>query len=231
MGRVFTDTVNEAYQNALPGTTLRHHFQYGLTQFSLQSLAMRRGSSIPWWWEPASILPVDTMTYECDTKLGRPRPLDCSQLEYSQLGDLSDTITIEPGNITFINSVTCNVAISAAEPIVLSWEQIKITLDTLINVCVSNPFSASVGGRAFYGVQSPLKIGGRKGKKKRGVSGLNALPPAANVTLFQQFERFANPLKESTSCTWQHVLDGKDVRLCRNAHFLPPRPAPRTLLI
>ena len=34
------------------------------------------------------------MTYECDENLGAPRPVDCSQLEYSQLGAPSDTFTI-----------------------------------------------------------------------------------------------------------------------------------------
>lgn len=52
------------------------------------------GSHHPWWTPRAN---TDDMTYECDARLGSPREIDCSKLEYSQLGAPSDTTTISPG--------------------------------------------------------------------------------------------------------------------------------------
>ena len=33
----------------------------------------------------------------------------------------------------------------------ITWEQIKVALDTLINVCLNNPVKAATGGSAYYG--------------------------------------------------------------------------------
>ena len=62
--------------------------------FSLQSLFMKREEGKPWWALALSL--GDAMSYECDAKLGSPRAVDCSHVEYSQLGYPSDTLILEP---------------------------------------------------------------------------------------------------------------------------------------
>ena len=49
------------------------------------------------WWEAASN-PRDEMAYECDTNLGSPTPVDCSQLQWQGFGNPSDSVKIGPGN-------------------------------------------------------------------------------------------------------------------------------------
>lgn len=67
----------------------------------------------------------------------------------------------------------------------LSWAGIRAAVDDLIESCVSNPLTGgAIGGRAYLG-------GGNneRGKTKRPkATASNALPPGANITLFQQLE-------------------------------------------
>ena len=56
----------------------------------------------PYW--RAIPLASDDMVYECDDTLGHPAEVDCSQLEYSQLGPDLDTIQVEPGIVRFLTS-------------------------------------------------------------------------------------------------------------------------------
>ena len=67
----------------------------------------------------------------------------------------------------------------------LAWSQVRVALETLVDVCVS---PGSKGGKAFYGVQSDEGVTdgllfGRSREEGRGVSGLDALPPHVNVTV------------------------------------------------
>ena len=64
-------------------------------------MSMRGGGERPWW--SRSTLPADEMTYECDSKLGDPAPVDCSKLRY-ELGAASDNLQIESGVIQFLSS-------------------------------------------------------------------------------------------------------------------------------
>ena len=47
--------------------------------------------------EPADILSSGDMIFDCDMDLGKPGLEDCSQIEYSQLGPPSDSLSIGPG--------------------------------------------------------------------------------------------------------------------------------------
>ena len=61
-----------------------------------------RDGHVPWWCYNCGFGDYhgqgqQHMAYECDASLGAPSPVDCSQLDYSQLGIPSDTVTIGPG--------------------------------------------------------------------------------------------------------------------------------------
>ena len=51
-------------------------------------------SNTEMWWDYLPSSSSDDMTYECNAQLGSPHPVDCSKLEYSQLGAESDKIQI-----------------------------------------------------------------------------------------------------------------------------------------
>ena len=161
----------------------------------------------PWWGSPFSrafagtLLDAnDKMTYECDANLGNPIPGDCSHLEYAELGPDSDTLHVGPGATTFLHQGSCAASISSSIPMVLTWQQIRLAVSALIGVCVLDPMNGAQGGRAFYGKPGSLVIEGRRKRKrkhnmkkemkekeermKRDLSGFNALPPHANVTIF-----------------------------------------------
>ena len=133
----------------------------------------------------------DTTTYICDAKLGNPRVVDCSQLQYSQSPDSSQSISIEDGITKFLHVDTCNIGISASSAVILTWQQLTAAINGLVEICVNNPLITAIGGRAYHGDQDAADIGGpaygiqdaanvvgrrRKTKKKRDVTGLNALP-------------------------------------------------------
>ena len=138
------------------------------------------------------------MAYTCDARLGKPSQTDCSQLQYSQLGSPSDTITIVGGGPPkILHSGTCTVAISSitttTTSIVLTWAQIAAAVGTLIEICVDNPLGVARGGMAVAGTQQSLldlrpgfsSSGGKKGRRRRrrDVSGFDALPRGVNVTV------------------------------------------------
>ena len=61
------------------------------------------GSLTPWWQQ--QIAPsADEMAYECDAALGSPSDVDCSQIEWNQLMQASSTLSVGPGNPTFLHS-------------------------------------------------------------------------------------------------------------------------------
>ena len=61
----------------------------------------RGGTSTPWWYFEGSQTP-NQMTYECDTGLGSPTPLDCTDIEWNQLRPASETLEVGPNNVTFL---------------------------------------------------------------------------------------------------------------------------------
>ncbi|KAL8832131.1 MAG: hypothetical protein Q9191_000453 [Dirinaria sp. TL-2023a] len=182
------------------------------------------GYGNPWYgpYGQESLSP-DTVTYECDAKLGNPQHVDCSQLQYSQLDPTSDSLSLEPGLTKFLHSETCNIGITVSESTTVTWKQIKSAVNEIIEICVNNPLRKAVGGRAYYGDQALFKIGSA-GRKKRDSDSLNALPPGANITLFQQLEiysTFPADREEIGSCTWQNAVRNQDVRACRSVHHRP----------
>ena len=131
----------------------------------------------------------DDMTYECDASLGSPSMVDCSQIEYSQLGASSDSVSLGPGAGKVFVENTCRVTVDASMAITLTWNQIKIALDTLLRLCVGNPLTKGRGGKAFYGSQSAVALeetvtgGSKRKRRRRAVTGLNALPLHVNITI------------------------------------------------
>ena len=159
-------------------------WHYGL-QSSLYAGDAGPYNGKPWWdratqLSQAALLASDEMTYVCDSALGSPSTVDCSQVESSQLGSPSDTLQVGP-SVTFLHQNSCYIAITASVALVLTWEQVRVALNALLGSCVDNPYDRPQGGRAFY---SPPPALGKSGKTKRGdPTTLNALPPHANITV------------------------------------------------
>ena len=179
--------------------------------WTLMSFSMTRGSHRP-WWGGHSPAPQDEMTYECDDLLGNPSVADCSRIEWNQIGPATDTIAVGPG-VTFLHSNSCYLAISATISLVLAWEQVRAALATLMNVCIQHPYQPPQGGRAYFGAQRK-RVSGHKSRRRSSPTGLNALPPHANITIFQQSEAWTNPADELRTCTWKAVLGGRSVKSC-----------------
>ena len=186
-------------------------------------LQMLIGGPRPPWWSadlqtPAHALSdPNEMSYECDANLGTPALDDCSRIEWEALGPDSDTIQVGPKAVTFLHRNTCYTAITASVDLILTWAQVRMALSALLNVCVQTPVGPKPqGGRAFY-AGAPHQISGRREKKKRELSGLNALPPHANITLFQQSEKWRSTTAELQSCTWKAVGKGVPVADCKTA--------------
>ena len=82
---------------------------------------------------------------------------------------------------------TCNVVITAAAAVTLSWAQIQTALDTLLNVCVRHPLLRARGGRAYHG-QRPVQLSGRR-RRDEGLTGsfpnLNTRNKLANCIGFR----------------------------------------------
>ena len=176
---------------------------------------MTRGLSVqPWNGRDTQTSPsaVDEMTYECDSNLGNPTMADCAQIEWTQLGHPSDSLTVGP-EATFFHSNTCTLAISAAVTVVLLWQQIQTALAMLMDTCIQFPYQPPRGGRAYYNPQ-PVKVSRLKNKRQSSVTGLNALPPHANITIFEQREGWTNTSAELDSCTWKAALDGQPTKPC-----------------
>ena len=152
---------------------------------STDYMSRRNGASASWWWsfktesDSGSERDQSEMVYACDASLGAPKAVDCSQLAYSGLGPPSDTVTVGPGAPKYLSLKTCHAAITAVHSITLTWAQISAGLNTLLDNCVTHPWLASRGGRAFYDTSTTSK----KRKRAPDVSGLDALPPGVNLTV------------------------------------------------
>lgn len=185
IGEIIAATLRVAAGRAPPGSALQRHYQESESRVAAQILWMSRGGNIAWF--EVTLGPKEgTMTYVCDPNLGAPTQVDCSKLEYAQLGASSDNLHVGPGVVKFLSSgkytsgfsigcskriivnhptETCNVAITATRALTLNWAQIKTAIASLSNICVSHPLHPPRGGRAYYGAQNPVSISGRRVKK------------------------------------------------------------------
>ena len=173
------------------------------------------------WWQ-SQPWNSSQMVYQCDVALGNPSPYDCGQVQLSQISVPGDSLTVGPGTVHFLHSNTCFIAVSATVNVVLTWSQIRIAIAALVGACVNTPYhTMSVGGRAYYKAllspQSKDSINVRSKRKNTdefSISGLNALPPGTNVTIFQQLEPWTDASDEMRSCTWLAVSNERSVRSC-----------------
>ena len=136
------------------------------------------------WWLPfknekGPEIGENEMAYTCETDLGAPNAVDCTQLAFSGLGPPSDTVTVGPEAAKVLSLKTCHAAITAIHTIVLTWSQISAALNTLLDVCVTHPWLASRGGRAFNQNSRTSKLA----KRTSAFTGLDALPPGVNITV------------------------------------------------
>ena len=185
---MLSDTQNRRATASVPWGIDRIRLGASANIFALRATAMRRGQEVPWWFTP--LLASDEMTYECDANLGSPATVDCTQIQWHQLGALSNTVQVGPGETRFLSSSewemesfahelmirwmlqldTCNLALSATVAVTLTWNQIQTALAALLNLCVSHPLYPSQGGRAFFGHPSPPI--GRKKEKRDDITGM-----------------------------------------------------------
>ena len=163
----------------------------------LQSQAhfMSRENPAGWWHAfedegsgSESEVESDSMVYNCDAGLGSPKAVDCNQISFSELGAPSDSITIGsgPGATKTLSSNSCRVAITSAVTVTLTWAQIRAALETLIDSCVTDPYTSAQGGVASAGPVTQVQVGTGSGAgRKRDIptTGLNALPPGVKITV------------------------------------------------
>ena len=203
--------------------------------WEMQARSMRRGGPRAWYNAQSTF--KSEMSYECNSALGAPSSKDCDQILSTKLGSsfsstsnnmpLSDTLTVSSGTTTFLHSNTCYLAISAAASLVLTWAQIATAVSTLMDVCVDEGHPTATvpkGGKAFYSAPQPITSSRKKRRKRQNgdddgddlvsamdhtnLTGLNALPPSVNVTIFEQREAWVE------SCTWRAVERGGSVSAC-----------------
>ncbi|MCJ1227785.1 hypothetical protein MMC12_004444, partial [Toensbergia leucococca] len=146
-----------------PERKLEDHDSWYLTALGLSG-NMLAGGQKPWWKyreNQDTTTQNDEMAYECDANLGAPSEIDCTRLEYSELGVPSDTVTILAGIPKMLFSGMCNLAISTLVTITITWAQVSAALDTLIDYCVSTQRPA-LGGKAYY-----KSSNNNRGRRKR----------------------------------------------------------------
>ena len=104
---------------------------------------------------------------------------------------------------------TCAVIISATSQIVLLGSQLIAAFISLVNTCIDDPISNPSGGRAYYGVHSAPGVSieelfgpSRRKRDAADVTGLNALPPPINMTVF------AHSHSANVICEVQAVQNG-----------------------
>ena len=113
---------------------------------------------------------------------------------------------------------TCAVTVSAASQIVLLGSQLMAAFTALLDNCVDDPVSTPSGGRAYYGVHPAPAISiqdifgpSRIKRDTSDVSGLNALPPLVNVTIFSH-NHSAN-----VTCEAQAAQQRQSISSCETA--------------
>ena len=104
IGNYMNAATNSDSKGAGQASQLRKIRSIGGQMWELAAAGMIRSGSTTWWLSASRSLADDEMTYECDTSLGSPAVADCSQVEWSQLGPPSDTVTVGPNNVQFMHS-------------------------------------------------------------------------------------------------------------------------------
>ena len=206
---------NDELQKLIPGSIEYSLHATDRTLWHVAATMMTRGGEVPWWIN-LGLKEVDNTTYECDAALGSPATADCTEIEWQQLSPDSDHLEIGPAHVFFLHSRSCYLAISATVALVLSWEQIRVGLAMLLNACVQHPYNPPKGGRAYYLPQTiqPTDRKERRQKSQNRITGLNAIPAHANLTVFKQTEVWMNAAKELDTCTWRAVSNRKPVSIC-----------------
>ncbi|MCJ1233974.1 hypothetical protein MMC14_001932 [Varicellaria rhodocarpa] len=209
------------FSNLSPASLERRVWAYNADSYHRQSLASARGSPQPWYTR-AIAAAEDTMTYECDAGLGNPAVEDCSQIRWDQVKPGGDSLAVAPGKGVFLHQNTCTLAITASLALTLTWAQIQTALSALLGLCVANPSQDTPqGGRAYYSppapaLNDPQQNNGKQHREEKRdgapLSGLNALPPHANITIFQQKSTFQNDASaEEKTCAWGAVVKGESI--------------------
>ena len=207
------------------GSSVQDAHQKASALWMLTAMTMKTGGNRPWFGGGSVPAAPGEMSYDCSKNLGSPATADCTHMEINQLGrtSSSDTLTLAPGAVQFFHSNACYLAISASIALTLTWEQIRIAVTALMTVCINRQFLPAQGGRAYH-IPPPKaaalsgrgsRIGSRGGgSQPPAVTALDALPPHANITIFQQTEPWTDPLHQMSTCTWKAVLDGSSVMKC-----------------
>ena len=125
------------------------------------------------------------MSYECEPKLQSPLPLDCEKFEYSGLGAPTEKMTVGPEAPHLFSLGTCSLAISATVQLVLTWQQVKAALGSLILECITHPLHHPMGSTAHFNIPGSSTSILSRSVPHSALNGLNALPPHANITLFR----------------------------------------------
>ncbi len=164
------------------------------------------------WWDTVVQL-ASEMTCTCDPTLGSPAATDCEQLLYQGFGAGTLTATLTPGKPIDFTQGTCSLAVSASSNEARLGSMTK-AFSSPIDVCVEDPISKPLGGRAFFGdlsqaaIIDDLLILAIPCKRRKArylearsifdnttviiVTGLNALPVGANLTLWKNSGNPAN---------------------------------------
>ena len=145
--------------------------EQNIQKWNDQAARMGRGETVPFWGTEPSTGTSDEMNYDCDANLGSPAEVDCTQIEWNQLGPPSDSVQVGPGKITFLHANSCVLAISSAVSLVLRWDQIRTAVAALMNACIQTPYGLPQGGRAYY---RPKTVSGRR-KKWGDITGMKDL--------------------------------------------------------
>ena len=90
------DSVRDAWSNSLPGSPTRQLLAKRSNFYRSQSARMRTRGSRQWWSAAVDPVTQDEMTYECDAKLGRPKEVDCLEIEFGELGADGDKVDLIP---------------------------------------------------------------------------------------------------------------------------------------
>ena len=208
----------EAEQRSIDPEVMAYLDRVNFWQGQAEGMSSMGNTRISWWRsQPRN---SNQMMYQCDAGLGTPSLYDCIQVQSSQINYLGDSLAVGPGIVHFLHSNTCFVAVSATVDLVLTWSQVRIAIATLVGTCINTPYhTTSLGGKAYHrAIPSSPQSNSHKARKKRKsvdeLTGLNALPPAANVTIFEQLEPWTNTSDEMRSCTWLAVSSEHSVRSC-----------------
>ncbi|KAI4173793.1 MAG: hypothetical protein LQ346_008357 [Caloplaca aetnensis] len=186
---------------------VRKNFLFSLSELLWVKVQEMTGREDIYWFDPIRLR--REMEYTCDMKLEGPAVVDCAKLEYHGLGH--GVVEFDKGETKYFNQDSCALAVSANRPMTLTWDQINIAFDALLNLCVDRPFFAARGGHATFS-RNPKELFGRKmrkGKRDDDIGGTNALPQGARIDLWKHGGKGAR-----LDCEFAAVLRGQKLDQC-----------------